>query len=31
MEEARAVPLVEDIKESIEAETGLRCVLKSYE
>ncbi len=31
MEEARAAALVEDIKESIEADTGLRCVIKSYE
>ncbi len=30
MEEAQAVALVQDIKESIEADTGLRCVLKSY-
>ena len=30
MEEAKAVALVRDIKESIEADTGLPCVLKSY-
>jgi hypothetical protein len=30
MEEARAFALVRDINESIEAETGLSCVLKSY-
>lgn len=30
MDEATAVALVEDIKESVEADTGLRLVLKSY-
>jgi hypothetical protein len=30
MEEAKAAALVEDIRESVEADTGLRCVLKSY-